>query len=141
MSYGAVLKYSYCFRTAVLCNKSSVHTWHCPQPLSYSLLCTIYAAYCQLAHSFLVIRSHDEALPPTIIWLMGMKMSLTKKPMKPITTNPIAVLMVILLNSLRSGFVHLLTKRTLFLANSLSGVTTVSICRGFLTQLRWCESL
>ena len=85
------------------------------------------------------------------------------------TTNPMAVLMVILLNSaqrisrqagepcsrkgiglistglagtaripLRSGLVHRLTSRTLFLANSLSGVTTVSICCGLLVA---CQAL
>ncbi len=37
--------------------------------------------------------------PPTMIWLMGMKTSLTKKPIKPVTMNPIAVRSATLLNS------------------------------------------
>jgi len=67
------------------------------------------------------------AVPPTMIWLMGMKMSLTKKPMKPMTTKPAAVRMQILLNSFLSGFVHRLTSRMLFLVNSFKGVTTLSM--------------
>ena len=39
------------------------------------------------------------------------KISLTKKPTNPMTTNPRPVRRAILVNSLRSGFVHFLTRR------------------------------
>eukprot|EP00249_Psilotum_nudum_P005489 c18922_g1_i1 orf=38-289(+) len=55
-----------------------------------------------------------------------MKMSFTKKPMNPMTTNPIAVLTATLENSFRSGLWQRLTKRTLSLANSFTGLTTLS---------------
>lgn len=87
--------------------------------------------------------------------LMGMKMSLTKNPTNPITTNPIAVLTATFVNSaspsnqneskntqkkgkkaqkfrftedkpLRSGLWQRLTSRTLSLANSRRGSTTES---------------
>uniref|UniRef100_A0A2P2J6J8 Protein transport protein Sec61 subunit gamma-like n=1 Tax=Rhizophora mucronata TaxID=61149 RepID=A0A2P2J6J8_RHIMU len=58
--------------------------------------------------------------------LMGMKMSLTKKPTNPITTNPIAVRNATFVNSLRSGLWHRFTRRTLSLAKSLRGSTTES---------------
>lgn len=48
-------------------------------------------------------------------------MSLTKKPMKPIMANPIAVAMAIFSNSRRSGFVHLLTSLVESLANCFAG--------------------
>lgn len=63
---------------------------------------------------------------PTMMLLIGMKMSLTKNPMKPITINPKAVLMATLENSRRSGLWHRLTKRMLSLAKSFTGLTTVS---------------
>ena len=86
--------------------------------------------------------------------LMGMKMSLTKKPTNPMTTNPIAVRAATLVNSarpisvrsgergkrtgsrragaslwslpLRSGLWQLLTRRMLSLANSRRGSTMES---------------
>lgn len=91
--------------------------------------------------------------------LIGMKISFTKNPTNPITTNPIAVRKATLVNSttpkpkekinsmtskdwfnptklkdkdekhnipLRSGLWHLLTRRTLSLANSLNGSNTES---------------
>uniref|UniRef100_A0A7C9AFE4 Uncharacterized protein n=1 Tax=Opuntia streptacantha TaxID=393608 RepID=A0A7C9AFE4_OPUST len=61
-----------------------------------------------------------------MILLMGMKISLTKNPTNPMTTNPIAVRTATLVNSLRSGLWHRLTKRTLSLENPLSGSTTES---------------
>lgn len=45
----------------------------------------------------------------TMMLLIGICISLTKKPMNPIIANPIAVAMAIFSNSLLSGFVHLLT--------------------------------
>ena len=53
--------------------------------------------------------------------LMGIWMSLTKNPMKPIIENPIAVAIAIFWNSLRSGFVHLFTRRNESFANSFAG--------------------
>lgn len=63
---------------------------------------------------------------PTMMLLMGMKMSLTKKPMKPMTINPMAVLIATFENSRRSGLWHFLTSRMLSFVNSLTGRTTVS---------------
>jgi len=60
---------------------------------------------------------------PTMILLMGMCISLTKKPIKPIIAKPIAVAMAIFWNSLRSGFVHRLTSRIESLANCFAGST------------------
>lgn len=45
---------------------------------------------------------------PTMMLLIGIWMSLTKNPMKPIMQKPIAVARAIFWNSRRSGFVHLL---------------------------------
>ena len=42
--------------------------------------------------------------------LIGMCTSLTKKPTKPMIRNPIIVADAIRANSLRSGFVHFLTR-------------------------------
>lgn len=47
--------------------------------------------------------------PPTIMLLMGIWISFTKKPMNPMIANPIAVAMAIFWNSFLSGLVHLLT--------------------------------
>ena len=44
-----------------------------------------------------VVKSHPY--DPTIMLLMGMWISLTKKPMKPMMANPIAVAMAIFWNS------------------------------------------
>nr|GMD04956.1 hypothetical protein Iba_chr06bCG2020 [Ipomoea batatas] len=63
---------------------------------------------------------------PTIMLLMGMKISLTKNPTNPITTNPIAVRTATFENSTRSGLWHLLTRRTLSFAKSLRGSNTES---------------
>ena len=57
---------------------------------------------------------------------MGTKMSLTKNPTKPMTTNPVAVREAIFQNSLASGFVHFFTKRTESLAKSRIGFATTS---------------
>merc|ERR1719285_289589 len=64
---------------------------------------------------------------PTIILLMGMWMSLTKKPMKPMMPKPMAVAMAILENSFLSGLVHLLTSLIESLANCFRGSTAVVI--------------
>lgn len=58
---------------------------------------------------------------PTIMLLIGMWMSLTKNPMKPMMQNPIAVAIAIFWNSRRSGFVHRFTKRIESLANKRPG--------------------
>jgi len=68
-------------------------------------------------------EEEDEKKTPiqlywTMILLMGMWMSLTKNPMKPMMLNPMAVAIPILLNSRRSGFVHLFTSRRESLMNS-----------------------
>lgn len=57
---------------------------------------------------------------------MGTKMSLTKNPTKPMTTNPVAVREAIFQNSLASGFVHFFTRRTESLAKSRIGFATTS---------------
>ncbi|CAL0317608.1 unnamed protein product [Lupinus luteus] len=62
-----------------------------------------------------------------MILLIGMKMSLTKKPTNPITTKPIAVRTATLENSLRSGLWQRLTSLTLSFANSLKGSNTESM--------------
>ena len=54
------------------------------------------------------------------------KMSFTKNPTNPMTMNPIPVRVAILLNSLRSGLVHFLTRRYESLANSFTGLTAIS---------------
>lgn len=62
--------------------------------------------------------------------LMGMWMSLTKKPMKPIIQKPIAVAIAIFWNSLRSGLVQRFTKRMESLAKARPGsqnLTTLSM--------------
>merc|ERR1719209_2312733 len=58
---------------------------------------------------------------PTMMLLMGMWMSLTKNPMKPMMAKPIAVAIAIFVNSFRSGFVHLFTNRAESLANCMHG--------------------
>ncbi|XP_019460968.1 PREDICTED: uncharacterized protein LOC109360483 [Lupinus angustifolius] len=62
-----------------------------------------------------------------MILLIGMKMSLTKKPTNPITTKPIAVRTATLENSLRSGLWQRFTSLTLSFANSLKGSKTESM--------------
>ena len=59
--------------------------------------------------------------------LMGIWINLTKKPMKPIIANPIAVAIAIFWNSFRSGFVHLLTRRMESLINCFPGSTKDTI--------------
>lgn len=61
------------------------------------------------------------AYEPTMMLLIGIWMSLTKKPMKPIIQKPMAVAIAIFWNSRRSGFVHLFTKRMESLANRRPG--------------------
>merc|ERR550532_3505593 len=58
---------------------------------------------------------------PTMMLLMGMWMSLTKNPMKPMMAKPIAVAMAIFWNSFLSGLVHLLTSLIESLVNCLAG--------------------
>lgn len=58
---------------------------------------------------------------PTMILLIGMWISLTKKPIKPIIQKPMAVAIAIFWNSRRSGFVHRFTKRSESLANRRAG--------------------
>jgi len=53
-------------------------------------------------------------------------MSLTKKPTKPMTTNPVAVREAIFQNSFASGFVHFFTNRIESLAKSFIGFVTTS---------------
>jgi len=55
--------------------------------------------------------------------LIGICMSLTKKPMKPMMAKPMAVATAILENSFRSGLVHLLMSLTESLKNSFPGST------------------
>lgn len=57
--------------------------------------------------------------------LIGMWISLTKKPIKPIMAKPIAVAKAIFLNSLRSGLVHFLTRRYESLKNCFPGSTNL----------------
>jgi hypothetical protein len=52
-----------------------------------------------LAVSLGCSQALEFSYPPTMIWLMGMKMSLMKKPMKPIMANPIKLAVAILTNS------------------------------------------
>ena len=56
-----------------------------------------------------------------MILLIGIWISLTKKPIKPIIANPIAVAREIFWNSLRSGLVHLLTSLIESFENCLAG--------------------
>ena len=63
----------------------------------------------------------------TMMLLMGIWINLTKKPMNPMIENPIAVAIAIFWNSLRSGFVHLFTRRKESLANSLAGSSAAVI--------------
>lgn len=58
---------------------------------------------------------------PTMILLIGIWISLTKKPMKPIMQKPIAVAIAIFWNSRRSGFVHRFINRMESLANKRPG--------------------
>lgn len=58
---------------------------------------------------------------PTMILLIGIWISLTKNPMKPMMQKPIAVAIAIFWNSLRSGFVHRFTNRSESLANKRAG--------------------
>ena len=61
--------------------------------------------------------------PPTIMLLMGIWISFTKKPMNPMIANPIAVAMAIFWNSFLSGLVHLLTSRIESFTNCRLGST------------------
>lgn len=54
------------------------------------------------------IQFTRDQLDDTTIWLMGRKISLTKKPRKPTAKNPTAVRRATLRNSFLSGFLHLL---------------------------------
>ena len=54
------------------------------------------------------------------------KMSLTKNPTNPMTMNPRPVRSATLLNSLRSGLVHLFRSRMESLAKSRTGLTAMS---------------
>lgn len=63
----------------------------------------------------------DASYDPTMILLIGMWMSLTKNPMKPMIQKPMAVAIAIFWNSRRSGFVHRFTKRIESLANRRAG--------------------
>uniref|UniRef100_H2Y3L2 Uncharacterized protein n=1 Tax=Ciona intestinalis TaxID=7719 RepID=H2Y3L2_CIOIN len=55
--------------------------------------------------------------------LIGIWISLTKKPINPIIANPIAVATAIFWNSFLSGFVHLFTSRIESFANCFPGST------------------
>lgn len=58
---------------------------------------------------------------PTIMLLIGMWMSFTKKPMNPMMQKPIAVAMAIFWNSRRSGFVQRFTRRSESFAKTRPG--------------------
>jgi len=58
--------------------------------------------------------------------LIGMKISLTKNPTKPMMTNPVAVLDAIFQNSRESGLEHFFTRRIESLAKSRTGFTAMS---------------
>ena len=67
------------------------------------------------------------------------KMSLTKKPTKPMTMKPRPVRSAILENSRRSGLVHRFTSRYESFANSLTGLnakSATSILLSFLVSKR-----
>eukprot|EP00218_Dolichomastix_sp_CCMP3274_P011017 CAMPEP_0170140576 /NCGR_PEP_ID=MMETSP0033_2-20121228/6443_1 /TAXON_ID=195969 /ORGANISM="Dolichomastix tenuilepis, Strain CCMP3274" /LENGTH=82 /DNA_ID=CAMNT_0010376789 /DNA_START=90 /DNA_END=338 /DNA_ORIENTATION=+ len=57
--------------------------------------------------------------------LSGMKITLTKNPMNPMTRKPKAVLCEIMRNSRLSGLAHLFMKRELSFPNFSMGSTTV----------------
>merc|ERR1712014_192510 len=61
---------------------------------------------------------------PTMMLLIGMWMSLTKKPMKPMIAKPIAVATAILLNSCLSGLVQRLRRRIESLVKARAGSRT-----------------
>jgi len=61
---------------------------------------------------------------PTMMLLIGMKISLTKNPMKPMIANPIEVACATFVNSVRSGFVQRFTSLQLSLTNSSVGFLT-----------------
>lgn len=61
----------------------------------------------------------------TIMLLMGMWISFTKKPMKPMIAKPIAVAMEIFWNSLRSGLVQRLRSLIESLVNCWAGLIMV----------------
>jgi hypothetical protein len=52
--------------------------------------------------------------------LMGMWISFTKNPMKPMMAKPTAVAVAVFMNSFRSGFVHFASNLLLLTANSLN---------------------
>lgn len=96
------------------------------------LIYSIKTKYCELQTSF-----HDETMfsgnkgidpltlhDPTMMLLMGMWISLTKKPMKPIMQKPMAVAIAIFWNSFLSGLVHLFTSLTESLENWRPGSNT-----------------
>ena len=62
---------------------------------------------------------------------MGMCISLTKNPMKPIIKKPTPVARAMAMNSFRSGLVHFLTKCMESLANCLRGSTNTSLKPSF----------
>lgn len=62
-----------------------------------------------------------RAYEPTMMLLIGIWMSLTKNPMKPMIQKPMAVAIAIFWNSRRSGFVQRFTKRSESLANKRPG--------------------
>lgn len=77
-----------------------------------------------------VCSLHAYIYDPTMMLLIGIWMSLTKNPIKPIMQKPMAVAIAIFWNSRRSGFVQRFTNRNESLANRRAGsqnLTTWSI--------------
>ena len=65
--------------------------------------------YAAISSTIQDISLAREDYEPTMMLLIGMWMSLTKNPMKPMMAKPMAVAMAIFENSFLSGLVHLFT--------------------------------
>jgi len=74
---------------------------------------------------------------PTMMLLMGMKISFTKKPMKPMMAKPIEVACAIFENSVRSGFVQRFIRRHESRMKSSAGFLMYSIASEL--DLRHCS--
>lgn len=69
--------------------------------------------------------------------LIGMWISLTKKPMKPMIAKPMAVAIAIFWNSFLSGLVHRFTRRIESLVNFLTGSVNSRTCS--ILNWRWVD--
>eukprot|EP00275_Glaucocystis_incrassata_P001544 EC123295.1.p1 GENE.EC123295.1~~EC123295.1.p1 ORF type:complete len:145 (-),score=0.23 EC123295.1:50-484(-) len=76
--------------------------------------------WCRRSYSFSLGGGRYDI--PTMMLLIGMKMSFTKKPTNPMIANPTVVAIAIFENSFRSGFVHRFSSLVLSLANCFTGV-------------------